>query len=112
MIVHGSNVLSPATFRILPLNGTSIDATTEAGTAAALQRYEKVSSVPKNPGISTLNKLGRDPPPVSLDLKSLIECADPIVFSSVFCVMDFYQTLPVTSSKLTPVLVATNVNVI
>jgi hypothetical protein len=33
-----SNVLSPATLRVLPLKGTSIDAILDAGSAAALQR--------------------------------------------------------------------------
>ena len=42
--VHVSKVLSPATFKIRPLNGTSICAILEAGNAAALHKKLKVSS--------------------------------------------------------------------
>jgi len=38
VIVHVSNVLSPAILSILPLNGTSTGATVDAGSAAALTK--------------------------------------------------------------------------
>ena len=41
--VQFSTVLSPATLKILPLNGTSIEETVDAGSCAALQRKLKVS---------------------------------------------------------------------
>ena len=38
MIVHVSNVLSPAILSILPRNGTSTGVTVDAGSAAALTK--------------------------------------------------------------------------
>jgi hypothetical protein len=78
VIVQVSNVLSPAILRIRPLNGTSIGATVDAGSAAAFTRnlaFWRVSlSTPTAPGNanSTSNRLGLAPPPVNLLLKSVI----------------------------------------
>ena len=69
--VQVSKVLSPATLKILPLKGTSIDATFDAGSCAALHRIEKLSELyplSPDPGKdvkSTWNRLGRAPPPIS-----------------------------------------------
>jgi hypothetical protein len=78
--VHVSNVLSPATFITLPLNGTGISATVDAGICAALHRNLKIPFSPLSPdvqaseiedgkeGMETSNRLGRAPPPASFDL--------------------------------------------
>ena len=67
-----SIVLSPATLKIRPLNGTSMFAMVEAGSYAALHIYLKlVASQEIPPGSvvnSTSNKLGLAPPPTSADL--------------------------------------------
>jgi hypothetical protein len=72
--VQVSNVLSPATLKILPLKGTSIDAIFDAGSAADLHNILKVGVLIFIPaggdGILTSNRLGRAPPPISADLKS------------------------------------------
>jgi len=82
VIVQGSKVLSPATFKILPLKGTGTSATVEAGSCAALQRNlsslflftfqfppPEAITPAGNVGIDTSNRLGRAPPPFNSFLK-------------------------------------------
>ena len=60
-------VRSPATLKVLPLNGTSIDAIVCPGSCAALHINLKLLAFQAIPSgrvvISTSNKLGRAPPP-------------------------------------------------
>ena len=127
--VQGSKVLSPATFRILPLKGTSTFATLEAGSVDDLHRNLKLSFSSAfqaswiddgNDAIETSNKLGRPPPPDNLDLKAhnVLVAAIGLIPPYVKCDPArlprtvFYQTVPTTSWNATPVLVATKVRVI
>ena len=78
--VQSSNVLSPATFRILPLKGTSTLPKFDAGSTLALHKNLKIPFSESSPaahaseiaegkvGIDTSNRLGLVPPPISLDL--------------------------------------------
>jgi hypothetical protein len=81
-MVQGSKVRSPATLKILPLNGTSIDDTLDAGRDADLHRIENVSpKVPPPgiaPGIVTSNRLALAPPPTRVDLN--FEIVDSAIF--------------------------------
>ena len=86
VIVQVSNVLSPAIFKIRPLNGTSIGAIVDAGNAAALTRnldFCKTSlsiATALGNANSTSNRFGLAPPPDNLLLKSLI-----VRIGVVFC---------------------------
>src|SRR6056300_982358 len=71
--VQVSNVRSPAIFNWRPRKGTEITFTVDAGSAAALHIKEVSSASPRayaGKFIFTLKRLGRAPPPFSLDLKS------------------------------------------
>ena len=80
VIDHVSNVLSPAIFRTLPLKGTSIGATLDAGSAADLTKnlaLLRISFIPSTAtaagkASSTSKRFERAPPPVYLLLKSVI----------------------------------------
>ena len=80
VIVQVSKVLSPATFKIRPLNGISTGAMVDEGRAAALTKnldfcktsFSLTGETDVGNAKTTSNKLGLAPPPVNLDLKSLI----------------------------------------
>ena len=78
VIVQVSNVLSPATFKIRPLNGISTGAIVEAGSAAALTKnldFCKMSfaiATASGNANYTSKRFGLAPPPDNLLLKSLI----------------------------------------
>ena len=78
VIVHVSNVLSPAIFKILPLKLTSIGVMFEAGKAAALTKNLALSftslsiAISSGKASSTSNRFGLAPPPTNLLLKSVI----------------------------------------
>src|SRR6056300_77944 len=86
VIVHSSNVLSPAIFRARPLKGTLIGAMFDAGRAAALTKNLDLASMsltdwsttPSGKARTTSKRLGLAIPPDSLDLNL------SIVLSAVF----------------------------
>ena len=121
-MVQLSMVLSPATFRVRPLKGTSIEAMFDAGNCAALHKKDSSSApfhsklgveavaAPGNDGIDTSNRFGLAPPPSSVDLKAeRVRKFDSFRNPPLF--YDYDQTLPATSWKLAPVRVATKVSV-
>jgi len=85
VIVQTSNVLSPAILRFLPLKGTSITPTVEAGRFAALimnldnsetlavlfvERFVEADTAKDGKANSHSNRFGLAAPPINLDLKS------------------------------------------
>ena len=83
VIVHVSNVLSPAILRILPLKLTSIGVMFDAGRAAAFIKNLDLSltslsiAVSSGKAISTSNRFGLAPPPASLLLNPVILIRNP-----------------------------------
>ena len=53
---HGSKVLSPATFKMRPLKGTSMLAIVDAGRLAVLQRNVKLGTFTKHKHLKHNNK--------------------------------------------------------
>jgi hypothetical protein len=78
VIVQVSKVRSPANFRVLPLNATSIGVTVEAGSAADLTKNLDLSrtlvsaAATSGKERTTSKRLLLAPPPDSLLLKSVI----------------------------------------
>ena len=80
VIVQVSNVRSPAIFKTLPLKGTSIGATLDAGRFAALTQNLALFKMSFKPSTFTAggkasshsNRFERAPPPLNLLLKSVI----------------------------------------
>ena len=96
--VQSSNVLSPATFRVLPLKGISILPKFDAGSADALHKNLKIPFSASSPGlhasaiavgkvgIDTSNRLGLVPPPISFDLNCESVLVSAVVLSPPYVI--------------------------